>query len=102
PEGIDYTVRVGRQWAVLGPGGFEHDIVASAEAPFLCERSCSPLVAGKNGRAFEISCYSEEGACLAPETRVVAIGTPDPGALADGVPLSDCVLSQHPDGGVQP
>jgi hypothetical protein len=59
PELTPYTVRAGQQWLLRGnTSGLQHDITADATTG-RCVASCDPAVAGRSGRALELSCRGE-------------------------------------------
>ncbi|MCH2109421.1 MAG: hypothetical protein MK135_08825 [Polyangiaceae bacterium] len=62
PPNLSYRIRGGAQWIVRGEAtGFRHSVHAVENletGQFECQRDCSPLVAGQQGRAFELSSTS--------------------------------------------
>jgi len=53
PSDVQYTVRVGSQWNVVGDqSGFLHHVVADATTG-VCRDACDPVLSRKNGRVVE-------------------------------------------------
>lgn len=101
PQNIEFRVRASQHWVLRAGGTVAHDIGVDPDS-FACVRDCSPLVAGRNSRIFEISCESENG-CRVDEETLGVVGPPefeqDERSLGRSLV---CVLGEHPSGGVQP
>jgi hypothetical protein len=117
PELISYEVRASHQWIVRGSvSGFRHRIRTAVDDPSTpdvdetgqCVFDGSPLRAGLNSRAFEVSCRDDPpGSCPRHEDGAPAIGLARPGEDTGCVvedPLTEvkvlgpgnpCIFSNH-------
>ncbi len=104
PGGVEFQVRASDQWVMHTNGRMPHPIEINPQT-LACQRSCDPLISGRNGRIFEISCDGD--ACSQNAESEPSIG-PSDFASTDGVEGEPsrralaCVLQSHPEGGVQP
>lgn len=105
PEGLEYRVRVQRQWAVRGSvSGFAHDVFADPADPGRrCRRepACHPRRKLLRGRAFELvntssSCRLEEGCNVGParpeDSVCRAAFTADYPVVQPDGPGSECIF----------
>ncbi len=54
PSYVQYTVRVGSQWSVVGDqSGFLHHVIADPAHDGACRNACDPVLARKNSRVVE-------------------------------------------------